>query len=69
MPDGRKSSTIRHFIITYGKGYQQFSISMALAPPPPLQIPAAPILPLFCFNTLIRVTMILAPLQPNGCPI
>ena len=41
---------------------------MALAPPPPLHIPAAPILPLFCFNTFIRVTIILAPLQPKGCP-
>ena len=41
---------------------------MALAPPPPLHIPAAPILPPFCFSTLISVTNILAPEAPNGCP-
>ena len=29
---------------------------IAEAPPPPLQIPAAPSLPPFCFNTLINVT-------------
>lgn len=43
-----------------------FSITIALAPPPPLQIPAAPYFALFAFNTLINVTMILAPLAPNG---
>jgi hypothetical protein len=41
---------------------------MADAPPPPLQIAAAPIFPLFCCKTLIKVTTILAPEQPNGCP-
>ncbi len=41
---------------------------MALAPPPPLHIAAAPILPPFCFSTWIRVTSILAPDAPNGCP-
>ena len=44
------------------------SITIAEAPPPPLQIPAAPILPPFCFNTFIRVTMILEPELPRGCP-
>ena len=46
--------------------YQTISIIIALAPPPPLQIAAAPIFPLFCFNTFISVTIIRAPLQPNG---
>ena len=41
---------------------------MAEAPPPPLQIPAAPIFPLFCDSTFKRVTTILAPEQPSGCP-
>jgi ABC-type microcin C transport system duplicated ATPase subunit YejF len=45
---------------------QTISITIALAPPPPLQIAAAPIFPLFCFNTFINVTIIRAPLQPNG---
>ena len=45
-----------------------FSITIAEAPPPPLQIPAAPYFPLFCFKTLINVTMILDPLLPKGCP-
>ena len=44
------------------------SITIAEAPPPPLQIPAAPIFPLFCFKTLINVTTILDPDEPNGCP-
>ena len=48
------------------KMVQTFSITIALAPPPPLQIAAAPIFPLFCFSTFINVTIILAPLQPNG---
>ena len=46
-----------------------FSITIAEAPHPPLQIPAAPILPLFCFNTFIKVTIILEPELPSGCPI
>ena len=46
-----------------------FSITIALAPPPPLQIPAAPYFALFCFNTFKSVTIILAPLAPNGCPM
>lgn len=41
---------------------------IALAPPPPLQILAAPYLPLFCLSTFINVTIIRAPEQPNGCP-
>ena len=44
-----------------------FSITIADAPPPPLQIAAAPILALFCSRTLINVTIILAPEQPRGC--
>ena len=34
----------------------------------PLQVPAAPILALFCLSIFIKVTIILAPEQPNGCP-
>jgi hypothetical protein len=45
-----------------------FSTTIAEAPPPPLQIPAAPYFPLFCLSTLIRVTIILDPLLPKGCP-
>ena len=45
-----------------------FSITIAEAPPPPLQIAAAPYFPLFCFRTLIKVTMILEPELPSGCP-
>ena len=41
---------------------------MALAPPPPLQIPAAPILALFCFKIDVSAMMILAPDTPKGCP-
>ena len=41
---------------------------IAEAPPPPLQIAAAPILPLFCFNTLINVTTTLEPELPSGWP-
>src|SRR5690606_36603269 len=44
------------------------SITIADAPPPPLQIAAAPRFALFCSNTLISVTMILAPEHPRGCP-
>lgn len=42
---------------------------MAEAPPPPLQIPAAPYLALFCFKTFSSVIIILAPLQPKGWPM
>lgn len=45
-----------------------FSITIADAPPPPLQIAAAPYLALFCLRTLIRVTIILEPELPSGCP-
>ena len=38
---------------------------MALAPPPPLQIPAAPILALFCFKIEVSAIMILAPDTPK----
>ena len=44
------------------------SITIADAPPPPLQIPATPILPFFCFKILISVTTILDPEDPRGCP-
>ena len=43
-------------------------ITIAEAPPPPLQIPATPIAALFCFSTLINVTTILDPDDPRGCP-
>ena len=46
----------------------KFSMIIALAPPPPLQIAAAPYLALFCFKTLIKVTIILEPEFPSGCP-
>jgi hypothetical protein len=46
--------------------YQQFSMIIAEAPPPPLQIPAPPIFPPFCFNTLISVTMTRDPEFPSG---
>ena len=46
--------------------YHINSTTIALAPPPPLQIPAAPYLAPFCFNTFNSVTIILAPLAPNG---
>mmetsp|Transcript_49442 Transcript_49442/g.128977 ORF Transcript_49442/g.128977 Transcript_49442/m.128977 type:complete len:283 (+) Transcript_49442:339-1187(+) len=44
------------------------SITIALAPPPPLQMPAAPTLPPFCWSTWSSVTTIRAPLAPIGCP-
>ena len=46
--------------------YSTFSITMALAPPPPSQIPAAPYFALLALSTLMSVTMIRAPLQPKG---
>src|SRR5690606_6805026 len=54
--------------LTYSCSYCIFSITIADAPPPPLQIAAAPYLPPFCFSTFIRVTMILEPELPSGCP-
>ena len=44
------------------------SITIAEAPPPPLQIAAAPNFALFCARTLIKVTIILAPEHPSGWP-
>ena len=41
---------------------------MAEAPPPPLQIAAAPNLPLFCLRTCKSVTITLEPEFPSGCP-
>jgi len=38
------------------------------APPPPLQIPATPYLPLFYLSTVRRDWMILAPETPIGWP-
>lgn len=55
-------------LLLNSNSYYMILMTMALAPPPPLQIPAAPVLPPFCFSTLIRVTMILAPLHPSGWP-
>ena len=43
-------------------------MTIADAPPPPLHIPATPIFAFFCFNTFIKVTTILEPELPNGCP-
>jgi hypothetical protein len=44
------------------------SSTIAEAPPPPLQIPATPMLALFCFKTFANVIVILAPDAPSGCP-
>ena len=41
---------------------------IADAPPPPLQIPAAPIVPFLCLSIFVNVTRILAPEHPRGCP-
>ena len=41
---------------------------MALAPPPPLQMPAAPIFALCCLKMDVRAITILAPDTPSGCP-
>ena len=43
-----------------------FSIINADAPPPPLQIAAAPSFASFLFKTLINVTTILEPELPRG---
>src|SRR5256885_882289 len=48
--------------------YSNNSTRMALAPPPPLQIPAHPIFPFVRLSTPNSVTTILAPLPPKGCP-
>ena len=45
-----------------------FSIINADAPPPPLQIAAAPSFASFLFKTLINVTTILEPELPRGWP-
>ena len=42
---------------------------MAEAPPPPLQMPAAPSRAPFCLSTESRVTTMRAPLQPIGWPM
>jgi hypothetical protein len=42
------------------------STMIALAPPPPLQIAAAPIFAFRCFSTFSSVTTILLPLLPSG---
>ena len=41
---------------------------IADAPPPPLQMAAAPSFALFCSNTFSNVINIRAPEHPNGCP-
>ena len=43
-------------------------ITIAEAPPPPLQIAAAPILALFCLRTFISVMRMRTPLHHKGCP-
>jgi hypothetical protein len=43
-------------------------MTMAEAPPPPLQIAAHPIFPFFSLRTLIRERIILFPEAPIGCP-
>jgi hypothetical protein len=48
--------------------YCNDSITMADAPPPPLQIPAQPILPFFSFSTPRSVVVILAPEAPSAWP-
>lgn len=48
--------------------YCKLSITIADAPPPPLQMPAHPILPFFSLRTLRRVVVILAPEAPRGWP-
>jgi hypothetical protein len=45
------------------------SMTMAEAPPPPLQTPATPYLASLFFKTEERVVMIRAPEQPKGWPI
>ena len=73
--NGNKRDNIKVILKSGGRSQLQttnyklqttFSITIALAPPPPLQIPAAPYFALLAFNTLINVTMILAPLAPSG---
>ena len=46
--------------------YCKLSITIADAPPPPLQMPAHPILPFFSLRTLRRVVVILAPEAPRA---
>src|SRR3954470_1720182 len=57
------------FFLQNKQSYCKDSRTRAEAPPPPLQIPATPILPFFSLNTLTRVVTILAPEQPRGWPI
>jgi hypothetical protein len=53
----------------WGKNYWRFSMTMAEAPPPPLQIPATPILALLSLRTVVRVVTMRAPEQPRGWPM
>ena len=46
--------------------YCKDSITIALAPPPPLQIPAQPTFPFLSLNTPNNVVVILAPDAPRG---
>lgn len=50
----------------YYKSQFKFSMMIDVAPPPPLQIPANPNLPLFYFSTVNNDNIILAPLIPTG---
>lgn len=45
------------------------SITMAEAPPPPLQMLATPMRPFLALRTVIKVPIMRAPLHPIGCPI
>ena len=55
-------------IVQWNIFYDKRSITIADAPPPPLQIAAAPILASFCSNTLMSVMRIRTPEHPSGCP-
>ena len=48
--------------------YCSDSMTIADAPPPPLQIPATPIFPFFSLSTPKSVVVILAPEPPSGWP-
>jgi hypothetical protein len=50
-----------------GKNYT-FLITIAEAPPPPLQIPVTPMFPPSLCRIDVRVARILEPLLPSACP-
>lgn len=55
--------------LCFGFLFYKFSMMIAEAPPPPLQIPAAPNLAPLFFKMEERVVIIRAPEQPKGWPI